>query len=155
MSESCPSHEETDLLRHFRYNLALWIDIADPEASFGIKVMLAAKDNKPLLSAILSLAATHKLLLRPEQRLSLHDRRKFREAADYGLAEATTQTRHIGNLLLLLGDYLSSNPQQWQALILSQIGDTYPSPFAAFEGDLNEPTLWLHFRLGRYFLPFF
>ncbi|KFZ25282.1 hypothetical protein V502_00242 [Pseudogymnoascus sp. VKM F-4520 (FW-2644)] len=78
--------QETGLLRHFRYNLAPWIDVGDPECFFGIKVMLLAAANRSLLAALLALAARHRSLIYPQQNSDdLESSLKFREEAERGL----------------------------------------------------------------------
>ncbi|KAL5352800.1 hypothetical protein ACLOAV_002748 [Pseudogymnoascus australis] len=78
--------QETGLLRHFRYNLAPWIDVGDPGCFFGIKVMLLATANRSLLAALLALAARHRSLIYPPQNSGdLESSLKFREEAERGL----------------------------------------------------------------------
>ncbi|OBT71218.1 hypothetical protein VF21_09873 [Pseudogymnoascus sp. 05NY08] len=144
--------QETGLLRHFRYNLAPWIDVGDPGSFFGIKVMLLATANKSLLAALLALAARHRSLIYPQQNSDDHESSlKFREEAERGLVFEDDHIGHIIRVLLILEVLFCSSPLQWMTLQFHQMGipDGLTS-LAAPGGELSEPLFWLQFKIGIY-----
>lgn len=144
------SNQETMLLRHFRYNLSPWIDVGDPEFSFGIKIMLLSKVSRALFAAILTLAARHKSLVYLEQDSdNLKSSLKYREEAEQGLTFEETFVNRTGKILLMLGDFLSSSPLQWRDMLYHHIGipDNLES-LAALEEESSQSLFWLYFRFG-------
>lgn len=148
------SNRETDLLRHFRYNLSPWIDVGDPECPFGIKILLLARSKRSLCAAILALSARQRsLIARPQNHRDDHDLEnsvKFREEAEHGLAFEEDLVRHVGQAILMLGDFFASSPLQWRNLLFYQMGvpDGIASLAALEDGELSEPLFWLRFRIG-------
>ncbi|KAM5351784.1 hypothetical protein ACJ41O_004507 [Fusarium nematophilum] len=53
-----PQDRAVELLRHYRYNIAPWLDIGDTEQTFGLLVPRVAMDSIPLLDSLLSLSLT-------------------------------------------------------------------------------------------------
>ncbi|KAF5018808.1 hypothetical protein F66182_9201 [Fusarium sp. NRRL 66182] len=53
-----PQDRAVELLRHYRYNIAPWLDIDDSEQTFGLLVPRVAMDSAPLLDSLLSLSRT-------------------------------------------------------------------------------------------------
>ncbi|OBT40881.1 hypothetical protein VE00_08806 [Pseudogymnoascus sp. WSF 3629] len=147
--------QETGLLRHFRYNLAPWIDVGDPECFFGIKVMLLATANRSLLASLLALAARHRSLIYPQQNSDdLESSLKFREEAERGRVFEDDHVGRIIKVLLILEVLFCSSPLQWRTLQFHQIGirDGLTS-LAALRGELSEPLFWLQFKIGIYAPP--
>lgn len=52
-----PQDRAVQLLRHYRYNIAPWLDIGDTAQSFGLAVPRIAVDSPPVLDALLALSA--------------------------------------------------------------------------------------------------
>ncbi|KAF4968086.1 hypothetical protein FSARC_4504 [Fusarium sarcochroum] len=53
-----PQDRAVELLRHYRYNIAPWLDICDSDMTFGLLVPRIAMDSIPLLDSLLSLSLT-------------------------------------------------------------------------------------------------
>ncbi|KAJ3525601.1 hypothetical protein NM208_g11571 [Fusarium decemcellulare] len=53
-----PQDRAVELLRHYRYNIAPWLDIGDTDQTFGLLVPRIAMDSIPLLDSLLSLSLT-------------------------------------------------------------------------------------------------
>jgi hypothetical protein len=149
--EAAGSHQETGLLRHYRYKIAPWIDIGNPESPFGIKIMLAAREHKPLFASILALAARHESLILFRQTTNDIDHAlEHHQRAEEGLNVAEDHIKRAGSLLLILGDFLSSSPQRWRAMLLHHLGN--PGALSSLEGlrhELDEHFFWLFFRIGE------
>lgn len=145
------SSHETGLLCHFRYNVAPWIDIGDPESSFGIKVMLAAKESRPLFAAILALAASQRSLMYSQQSTNEPESTlRYKQEVENRLRLADDRVSRVGSALLMLVDFFSSSPLQWRTLLLHQMDISAALPsLAAVEEDLNEPLFWIYFRIGK------
>jgi hypothetical protein len=142
---------ETGLLRHYRYNVAPWIDIGDPESFFGIKLMIVAKGNRALFAAIYSLAACHRSLIEPEKKhVDLENALQYRHEAENGTIDAEDQLGRAGSALLMLGEFFSTSLGQWRAVISHHAGPsiavTYPQ---VLKDDLYEPLFSLYFRIGK------
>jgi hypothetical protein len=144
--------QETGLLRHFRYNLAPWIDVGDPESFFGIKIMLLARSNRPLLAALLALAARHRSLIYRQQNIDdLESSLKFREEAERGLVLEDDHVSRVKKVLLLLEVLFCSSPLQWRTLKFHQMGIPGGlTSLGAPGGELSEPLFWLQFKIGIY-----
>lgn len=146
------SNEETSLLRHFRYNLAPWIDVGDPESSFGIKVMILARTNRPVFAAILALAAFQKSLVYQQQSSDdLENSLRFRGEAENNLPLTNDIVGRVGKVILFLVDFFSSSPLHWRNLLFQQL--SIPgglTSLAALDEVLSEPLFWLHFRIGMH-----
>jgi hypothetical protein len=150
------SSKEIGLLRHFRYHVAPWIDTGDPESPVGIKVMLLARNHRPLLAAILALAARQRSLVSQLQnREDLESSFEFREEAKHGLAFAEDSVRNIGQALLTLIEVLSSSPLGWQNsffCIARTLSD--PASLVALGDEFSEMSFWIHLRIGKDNSPF-
>ncbi|KAI8720648.1 Zn(2)-C6 fungal-type domain-containing protein [Fusarium sp. LHS14.1] len=53
-----PQDRAVELLRHYRYHIAPWLDIGDTKQTFGLLVPRIAMDSAPLLDSLLSLSLT-------------------------------------------------------------------------------------------------
>ncbi|KAF4982708.1 hypothetical protein FZEAL_1735 [Fusarium zealandicum] len=53
-----PQDRAVELLRHYRYHIAPWLDIGDTGQAFGLLVPRIAMDSAPLLDSLLSLSLT-------------------------------------------------------------------------------------------------
>ncbi|KAF5547216.1 transcriptional regulatory protein pro-1 [Fusarium phyllophilum] len=51
-----PQDRAVELLRHYRYNIAPWLDINDPDQTFGLFVPRIAMDSVSVLDSVLSLS---------------------------------------------------------------------------------------------------
>jgi hypothetical protein len=141
---------ETGLLRHYRYNVAPWIDIGDPECSFGIKVMLGAKEHRSLFEAILALAACHRSLTYSPGSSDLESAIRYRREAENGLTLANEHIRRAGTIILMLGDFFSSCPHEWRGLLFQHLSTSgVLSSLAGLMEHLDEPLFWLYLRIGE------
>jgi hypothetical protein len=149
--EVAGTHHETGLLCHYRYNVAPWIDIDDPESSFGIKIMLGARESRPLFAAILALATYHRSLTFSQQSPNdLESALRYRREAENGLEIAEDYLRRAGSILLFLADFFSSGPQQWRSLLFHHLGTSGAlSSLTGLREHLEEPLFWLYFRIGE------
>lgn len=150
------SNKETALLRHFRYNIAPWIDVGDPECPFGIKAMLLARERRPFLAVILALAARHKALVcSPQESDELESAVKFRQEAEHGFVFEEDHITPIARALLMLEEFLCSSPLQWKNLLLYEMDIQEDLASLSDEANLARPLLWLYFRIGTYFPLFY
>ena len=132
--------------------MAPWIDVGDPESSFGTMVMLEAKEYRSLLDAILALAACHRSLTSPPSSTDIESARRYGYSAETGLRIAREHVNRVGTSLLILRDVLSSSPQHWRDLLSHpKSGLKSFSAKAELNGHLDEPLFWLYFRLGERF----
>ncbi|KAF4494454.1 Transcriptional regulatory pro-1 [Fusarium agapanthi] len=51
-----PQDRAVELLRHYRYNIAPWLDINDPDQTFGLFVPRVAMDSISVLDSVLSIS---------------------------------------------------------------------------------------------------
>lgn len=148
--EAAEIHPETILLRHYRYNMAPWIDIGDPQSSFGINIMLGAKENRSLFQAILALAAWHRSVCLSKYSNDLEDALRYRKEAEDGLALEEVHIRRAGSILLMLGDLFSSYPPQWRSVLFNHLDSSgVLSSLAGLGEHLDEALFWLYFRIGK------
>lgn len=55
--------EDIQILSHYRYHLAPWLDVNNARAFFGNELLSTARDSPIIMSAILNLAAMHKSIM--------------------------------------------------------------------------------------------
>lgn len=139
------SHE-TDLLRHFRYQIGPWVDVGDPDCAFGIQVLLLSRSNRPLQAAILALSASQRCYLPQPRDGDIQSATSFRKEAEEGLENQPELVKRAGRILLLLQDLLPVGFHRWRSHIEAASGSfaqTMPT------GELDEALFWVHFRLGK------
>lgn len=144
------SNQETQLLSHFRYKLAPWIDVGDPAGFSGIEVMLLTRISRPLFAAVIALAACHKSLTTPQldedYRECCH---LYREEAEHGILDAEDPIARSIRVLLTLGDFISSSPLHWRNSLTHQ--EDIPSNISInmeSEHVENSHQFWILFSLG-------
>lgn len=140
------SSHETDLLRHFRYQIGPWLDVGDPDCAFGIQVLLLSRSNRPLQAAILALSASQRCYLPQPRDGDIQSATSFRKEAEEGLENQPELVKRAGRILLLLQDLLPVGFHRWRSHIEAASGSfaqTMPT------GELGEAVFWLHFRLGK------
>lgn len=140
------SCHETDLLRHFRYQIGPWIDVGDPDCAFGIQVLLLSRSNRPLQAAILALSASQRCYLPRPIDDDLQSIARFRKEAQEGLDFQPELIKRAGHILLLLQDFLPVGMQRWRSQLEAAAGFFAPT---ALTEELDEALFWLHFRLGK------
>ncbi len=149
---------EAGLLSHYRYHVAPWLDIAGAEATFGIGVLILArdKDSRPLFAAILALAALHRAVFNTP--LPVHQnpsewsilRYRYRQEAESGLRFVDREIRSVGTSLLILDEVLSSGPGMWRGVLLSHIEAPGILPaLSQLVGETDEAVFGLYFRIGK------
>ncbi|KAE8332876.1 hypothetical protein BDV39DRAFT_188937 [Aspergillus sergii] len=144
--------DEIGLLRYFRYHLAPWIDVGDPECGFEIHALLLAKTSRPLLAAIMALALTHSLLRRNNNAIGVNV--TFQQEAERGLAHADDPIKPMGQALLMLQDFFFSHPRQWRDFLRAHTcGSSTLDSANTPQGVLKQPWWLLHSRIGT--LPHF
>ncbi|KAE8378296.1 hypothetical protein BDV26DRAFT_281209 [Aspergillus bertholletiae] len=142
--------DEVGLLRYFRYYLAPWIDVGDPECGFEIQALLLAKTERPLLAAILALALTHSSLQRHSDDIGMSA--VFQEEAESGLAHADDPIKSMGHALLMLQEFFFFRPRQWRDFLRARTRRLSSFDFATTpQGVLNQPWWLLHSRIGTLF----
>ncbi|KAF4167393.1 hypothetical protein CNMCM6936_005350 [Aspergillus lentulus] len=140
---------ETGLLRHYCYALAPWIDVGDPSRAFGLEFLILGRRVRPLLAAILALAAGQRSLVVPRNAADdLARSLRFREEAKNGLPLQDNTIQRIGNVFFMLHDFFSSRPSQWKTLVTGHITASGGlGCLAASDGGLNEPSFWVTLRI--------
>lgn len=147
-------HHETSLLRHYRYNVAPWIDVGDPESSFGIKVMLEAREDQSLFKIILALAASHRSSVTSQIRSDLGDSRKYAREAECSLPNSKGYIRLTVNILFMLRDFFLSSPHSWRDLLSHLVVSDTITTITNLTEHLNQPLFFLYFRIGMLMLMF-
>ncbi|KAF7631507.1 hypothetical protein F9C07_1181719 [Aspergillus flavus] len=138
--------DEIGLLRYFRYHLAPWIDVGDPECGFEIHALLLAKTSRPLLAAIMALALTHSSLQQNNNAIGVNV--TLQQEAERGLAHADDPIKSMGQALLMLHDFLFSHPRQWRDFLRARTRGLSTLDFARTpQGVLNQPWWLLHSRI--------
>lgn len=146
---------ETGLLCHYRYNVAQLVDLAGPDAPFGIRVLLEARDKecRPLFAAVLALAAGHKAMLMPQQPVGIGAdwgllRCRYRQEAEVGLQFVDAHAKRVSSSLLLLDDLFVSSPMRWRLLLLNYLSvpGLLPPP-SILDDETDEALFWLCFRI--------
>ncbi|OGM49594.1 hypothetical protein ABOM_001638 [Aspergillus bombycis] len=138
--------DEIGLLRYFRYHLAPWIDIGDPDCGFEIQALLLAKTERPLLAAIMALALTHSSLQRHGNAIGVSA--TLQDEAERGLALADDPIKSMGLALLMLHDFFLSHPRQWRDFLRARTRGLSSLDFASTpQGVLNQPWWLLHSRI--------
>lgn len=141
-------HHETSLLRHYRYNVAPWIDIGDPESPFGIKIMLQAREDQSLYNAILALAASHRSII-SQTSSDLESSRRYGQEAENGLPNSKEHIRCAARMLFMLKDFFLSPPYNWRDLLSRHLASSGSlSTISSLTEQLNAPLFWLCFRIG-------
>lgn len=150
------SHHETGLLCEYRYGVAPCLDIGDPKSYFGIRLMLVAKESKPILAVICLVAASRRALLHASSSGSLDPSQqdtvlRYRQEIDDEVRFVDEQTLRVCRALLFVEDIYSANPLLWRALQLRD-ETVSGSPFASLlppvlTHDLDEALFWLCFKI--------
>ncbi|KAJ5719947.1 hypothetical protein N7493_006825 [Penicillium malachiteum] len=140
---------ETDLLRHFRYNVGPWMDTGDSNCALGVQVLLLSRTNRSLQSSILALSAGQRSLTSLVIRDDIASILRFRkEAEDHEISPQTDLERHAGKALLLLKELLPAGIKQWRSIIAPRV--EFPGGFILpnhLTQELGEALFWLYFRL--------
>ncbi|RLL93880.1 hypothetical protein CFD26_101154 [Aspergillus turcosus] len=140
---------ETGLLRHYCYALAPWIDVGDPSRAFGLEFLILGRRIRPLLAAILALAALQRSLVVPRHAADdLARSLRFREEAENGLPLQSNAVQRVGNVFFMLHSFFSSCPSQWKALVSAHINASGGlGCLSASDEKLNEPAFWVTLRI--------
>ncbi|KAB8260722.1 hypothetical protein BDV32DRAFT_149158 [Aspergillus pseudonomiae] len=138
--------DEIGLLRYFRYHLAPWIDLGDPDCGFEIQALLLAKTERPLLAAIMALALSHASLQRHSNTIGVSA--TLQDEAERGLVHADDPIKSMGQALLMLHDFFFSCPRQWRDFLRARTRGLSSLDFANTpQGVLNQPWWLLHSRI--------
>lgn len=150
---STGSIHETALLCHYRYHTAPWIDIGDPCDSFGIAVLTLAKNHRPLLAAILALAARQRLCLNLTPDPYGRDEAlagRYRVEAEHGLQSVEPRIQRLARGLLMLQEFLGVGPGEWRHVLIRHWGEgNTPPPVETLDDELMAPLFWLYLRMGK------
>ncbi|WPG99475.1 Hypothetical protein R9X50_00229000 [Acrodontium crateriforme] len=141
--------DETDLIRHFRYSLGMWLDIGDPQSSYSIRLLQLIKSNRILETAVLALAAYQRSLADDVKQDGDYEASiQLREQFESAFEQQDAFSRLTGNTLLMVGDIFSSSPLHWRTM-LTHYNDVFGSQQSASEVDfgLGNALFWLHYRL--------
>ena len=147
--ETYQTSQEFRLLRQYRYEIAPWLDIGDPDSCFGITVLLAAKDSESLHNTVLALASRREALLR-EDDLSMRRSSHYRQMADGTLGSEKSCVSRISTFLLWVGDILASQPQYWKSLAFQDL-TMMDSPITdPLQRQMEDAMFWLRLRIGEH-----
>lgn len=153
-STSVITGHEVDLLRHYRYHIAPWLDLGDPKSTFGIAILIAAKEDSFLYHAILALAARQWWLRRARPRQEdVDDEASVQDCQNEDGAGSSLEQLPISStthLLLSLDKVLSSEPQSWSSIILKCVPTFHDVAPHAFDVDVKAAVFWMLFRIGKY-----
>jgi hypothetical protein len=142
---------ETGLLLHYRYNVAPWIDVGDPESSFGTKVMLEAKEHRPLLEAVLALAACHRSLISLNSTAGIEMGLRHTIDAENDLQIVEQHISRITRTLLMIRNLFSSSLQHWRNILSRHLSqDKIALPDTGRKCDYDGPIFWFYFKIGEY-----
>lgn len=128
------------------------MDAGDPGSSFGLKCMVAARNNRPLLAAILALAAYQRSLIVPSGAGDdLADSGRFRSEAGNSLAvEESRSIKRLGYTFLAMRDFFSHGTSQWRTLLDYLLGSQADIVFQpSLEDEFKEPLFWMAFKIGK------
>ncbi|KAF7712606.1 Fungal Zn(2)-Cys(6) binuclear cluster domain-containing protein [Penicillium ucsense] len=143
------TNHETDLLRHFRYQICPWLDVGDPEGALGIQALLLSRTNRPLQAAVLALSSNQRVLTAMPTQIEDHDNSvQFRSEAEETLAFEPELARSAGRTLLLFQDLLQYGIQQWRDLLAAQFENfSFSLHPIVMQDELGEAIFWFQFRL--------
>jgi hypothetical protein len=142
--------QEIQLLCHFRYHIAPWLDNNDPSGFFGVSLVLLARERRAVMAAVLAITSRHMLLTSQMQdpALSSDICAYYRQEAESISTQAPEDVKYVVRQILLLDSVFSSSTQTWRSFTHEFIGASRQSPSAipaAFE------SLWLLWlRIGTY-----
>jgi hypothetical protein len=145
-SEASPS-ETIDLLRHYRYEVAPWLDICDLGQIFGIAVLQLARVSQPIWISVLALSKASINLQRPVQ-----SHIRINKATE----TSATPDAHLDVTALALlraldkgKNYITNVCSAWsreRSYDMELIGAVAPHSVGR---DLNSAIYWLFMRLGK------
>jgi hypothetical protein len=143
---------EVDLLRHYRYHIAPWLDLGDSKSTFGIAILIAAKEDYFLYHAILALAARQRRLRRVRpRRENVGDEASVQDCQNEEGSGSSSEQLPISStthLLLSLDKVLSSEPRSWSSIILKCVPTLRDVAPHAFGADVKAAVFWMLFRIG-------
>ncbi|PTB68122.1 hypothetical protein BBK36DRAFT_1114251, partial [Trichoderma citrinoviride] len=150
-----PSGRTIELLRHYRYKVAPWLDMWDMDQTFGLVVPHLATRSDMLFDALLNLCAVS-YANNPHDQGSHHSHPTNGDPVTYpiqhGLEHSKTWEAKLWSILTATKDFLIKPPQSWDAalannaslhMIYSQMAESGP-----LRG-VDERMLWLLARLGE------
>ncbi|KAF5856514.1 hypothetical protein ETB97_007245 [Aspergillus alliaceus] len=138
-----------ELLRHYRYHVAPWLDICDLRHPFGIAVFQTARSSEQLLSALLGLSET--CIIQPAQwnrpslgQLSLRKRHQLSQLDN----DHPDFTECI--LIILIEEVRSlvtNVPQAWTDLVNRDVSLVDPLVQYAYSKTILSAVYWMFLRI--------
>lgn len=148
-----PDQYELDLLCHYRYCIAPWIDIGDYALPFSIDALSRSVDSLILRFAILALAATHR---HRSQRNDDLDHEKGLEYANRAIQlMENDRSVHIAtaSIILCLRDIILSSPARWYDIV-STCATSLNFYNDSFVKSLNPAECWTLLKIGKSMVRF-
>lgn len=138
---------ELELMCHFRYNIAPWLDIIDSDSFFGVKLMLLAREHRSVLAATLAIAARHMHRRTGMTRLVVDEySTRYRQEAESKAFYETGSIRLIVRTLLLLDTLFCSNLSQWRV----HLRDFFASTAFTMRDTSQEALRLFSFKIGTF-----
>lgn len=147
--------QETELLCHYRYVVGPWIDVGDPESSFALGVLLAAREDTTLYDAIIAIAASHKALLNSvgERNLGRDHGARNQKSVFESRRPSEKSTNVVSSALGMLQEIVFSELQVWKSIMIRRLISQAPRPFLNSNGEVNSMLFWLYCRIGKHRIP--
>ncbi|CAK7235911.1 hypothetical protein SBRCBS47491_009457 [Sporothrix bragantina] len=127
------SDDAVNQIRHYRYNLATWLDVCDTRQFFGTIVSVMALRSKHIRNALLVLSAAS--LAAPKGDILAERPNEPSESviiADAHDPISTSLDHHVYTLLLAVANFLRETPaawtEMWQRVHLSLLADPLSAP---------------------------
>ncbi|ETR99838.1 hypothetical protein M419DRAFT_84925, partial [Trichoderma reesei RUT C-30] len=143
-----------ELLRHYRYKIAPWLDMCDLNQTFGLAIPHLATRSDVSFDALLQLCATSKAN-NPHEQISSHSHTSSGDhsaySAQYDLGHTNMWEVKLRSILIATKDFLIDPPKSWDDALAQNrslqmiCSDGENSPLQGQNGCM----LWLLARLGE------
>jgi hypothetical protein len=110
--------QELELVSHFRYHIALWLDNEDPSGFFGVGLLLMARQSRAVMTAVLAVTLRQLLVTSEIQATRLRPDvcGYFRQEAESKVLDEPEDVHYVVQNMLLLETFLRSRIQDWRNL---------------------------------------
>lgn len=138
--------DDIQLLSHFRYHIAPWLDVNDSRAFFGVDLLSTARDSPIIMATVLRLAAIHRSIISSSDGTD-HTRIQHQEYMpdlEILLPRETPSVQRKCRLLLKVGKLFSLAPRRWNELA-SESDEFLRTTFVDV---VEEPLFLWCFRIG-------
>ncbi|KAH8432390.1 Zn(II)2Cys6 transcription factor domain-containing protein [Aspergillus melleus] len=140
---SIPESDRLDLLRHYRYHVAPWLDICDMRQPFGLTGLQLAMGSEKLLSALMRLSKACMVQSVPERSFLADFTESIADMSMLGDSTEATLLYVLEEVRCLVTDV----PRAWTR-------NGYPDAIQslvqyAYGDDINSALYWLTLRLSK------